>query len=182
LLNDGNTSNGIVRPVLACAVVGFPLGACSLACKAREAREYVFEGAQEIDMVVSLGDLLDSPRDYLRVSFDIAAVVLATKSSGEPVTVKVILETAALTEEQVRIGCMAAKSAGADFVKTSTGFHPKGGATFDAVRWLKKYGDGLKVKAAGGIRSLAVAERMIAAGADRLGCSASVAIVSELSA
>jgi deoxyribose-phosphate aldolase len=165
-----------------CAVVGFPLGASSPAAKAREAWSCVVAGAREIDMVVSLGDLLAGPQNYQRVTEDIAGVVKAAKSEGTPVIVKVILETVLLTEELIRAGCVAAKKGGADFVKTSTGFHPKGGATEDAVRWLKKYGGelGLKVKAAGGIRDLVIAQKMIDAGADRLGCSASVVIISGL--
>ncbi len=90
-----------------------------------------------------------------------------------------ILETAALTEEQTALGCRAALEGGADFVKTSTGFHPKGGATLQTVAWLKKYGAnaGLKVKASGGIRDFPTAQQMAAAGADRIGSSAGLAIL-----
>ena len=162
-------------PVLTCAVVGFPLGANRSAIKAAEAASCVKDGAQEIDMVISLPDVMAKNADYVRQ--DIAEVVRAAKAAAKTTVVKVILESAALAEEQIALACAAAVQAGADFVKTSTGFHPKGGATVQAVQWLKKYAPGLKVKASGGIRDLATAQQMIAAGADRLGCSASVAII-----
>jgi deoxyribose-phosphate aldolase len=170
----------VARPVLICAVVGFPLGASTTESKVCEARQCVAMGAQEIDVVISLGDLLDDNFPY--VVQDIRKVVMSVKDIKSSTVVKVILETAVLTEDQVKFGCEAAHAANADFVKTSTGFHPKGGATEQAVRWLEKYGGelGLKVKASGGIRDLATAEKMIAAGADRLGCSRSVEIISEL--
>jgi deoxyribose-phosphate aldolase len=173
------------KPVLTCAVVGFPLGANRSTIKAIEASSCVKDGAQEIDMVVSLPDVMagnGAGADYVRQ--DIFEVVRAARAVWKTTTVKVILETAALNEEQVALACTAAAQAGADFVKTSTGFHPKGGATVQSVQWLKKYGGGagLKVKASGGIRDFATAQQMVAAGADRLGCSASVAIISGASA
>jgi deoxyribose-phosphate aldolase len=166
------------RPVLTCAVVGFPLGANRSTIKAIEASSCVKDGAQEIDMVISLPDVWKGDADYCRQ--DVFEVVRAARAVWKGTTVKVILETAALTEEQTALGCRAAQEGGADFVKTSTGFHPKGGATVQSVGWLKEYGGGagLKVKASGGIRDFATAEQMVNAGADRLGCSASVAIVS----
>ena len=113
-------------------------------------------------------------------------MVRAARAVWKGTVVKVILETGALTEEQTALGCKAAAEGGADFVKTSTGFHPKGGATVQTVGWLKKYARrraGLKVKASGGIRDLATGrQQMIAAGADRLGCSAGVAIVGGVAA
>ncbi len=129
-------------------------------------------------MVISLADVWKGDADYCRQ--DVFEVVRAARAVWKGTTVKVILETAALTEEQTALGCRAAVEGGADFVKTSTGFHPKGGATVESVGWLKKYGGGagLKVKASGGIRDFVTAEKMAAAGADRLGCSASVAIIS----
>jgi deoxyribose-phosphate aldolase len=165
------------QPVLTCAVVGFPLGANRSTIKAIEASSCVKDGAQEIDMVISLPDVMAKQSEYVRQ--DIFEVVRASRAVWKNTVVKVILETAALTEEQVALGCAAAVEAGADFVKTSTGFHPKGGATVQTVEWLKKYGGskGLKVKASGGIRDAATAQQMVKAGADRLGCSASVAIV-----
>jgi deoxyribose-phosphate aldolase len=165
------------QPVLTCAVVGFPLGANKSTIKAIEASSCVKDGAQEIDMVISLPDVIALKADYVRQ--DIYEVVRAAKAVHKSVAVKVILETAALNEEQTALGCQAAVEAGADFVKTSTGFHPKGGASVQAVQWLKKYAGakGLKVKASGGIRDAKTANEMVQAGADRLGCSASVAIV-----
>jgi deoxyribose-phosphate aldolase len=158
-----------------CAVTGFPLGASKSSIKATEAVAAIQDGAAEIDMVASLGDLLSGNEP--EVAQDIAQLVKAVKNARADAIVKVILETAALTEAQTAIGCRAAKSAGADFVKTSTGFHPKGGATIQAVRWLAKYADGMGVKASGGIKDRAAADAMIAAGATRLGTSSGVAIV-----
>ncbi|HUO08170.1 MAG TPA: deoxyribose-phosphate aldolase [Phycisphaerae bacterium] len=180
------------RAVLTCAVVGFPLGANRSTVKAIEASSCVKDGAQEVDMVISIPDVYAGNLDYCRQ--DVYEVVRAARAVWKRTVVKVILETAAMNEEQTALGCQAAAEGGADFVKTSTGFHPKGGATVQAVQWLKKYGGsaagigggvggaagGMKVKASGGIRDLAAAQQMIAAGADRLGCSASVAIVSGL--
>ena len=170
------------KPVLTCAVVGFPLGANRSTIKAIEASSCVKDGAQEIDMVVSLPDVIAGNADYVRQ--DIFEVVRAARAVWKTTTVKVILETAALNEEQIALACNAAAQGGADFVKTSTGFHPRGGATVQSVQWLKKYGGGagMKVKASGGIRDFATAQQMAAAGADRLGCSASVAIINGASA
>ncbi|HVX86421.1 MAG TPA: deoxyribose-phosphate aldolase [Phycisphaerae bacterium] len=170
------------RAVLACAVVGFPLGANRSIIKAIEASTCAKDGAQEIDMVISLPALLTGDLEDARN--DVYEVVRAARAVSPRTVVKVILETAALNEEQTALGCRAAVEGGADFVKTSTGFHPKGGATVESVGWLKKYGGGagLKVKASGGIRDYATAKQMLDAGADRLGCSAGVAIVSGTSA
>ncbi len=165
------------RPVLTCAVVGFPLGASRSTIKAIEASTCVKDGAEEIDMVIFLPALIAGDHEFARN--DVFEVVRAAKAASRHTVVKVILESAALTEEQIALGCRAAQEAGADFVKTSTGFHPKGGATAQTVQWLKKYSGGLKVKASGGIRDYATAQQMIGAGADRLGCSASVAIVTD---
>lgn len=165
------------RPVLTCACVGFPLGANTTLTKTIEAGSCVKDGAQEIDMVISVAALLEDDLDYAR--HDVQEVVKAARAVRRQTVVKVIMETALLNEEQIALGCKAAQHGGADFVKTSTGFHPAGGATVQAVQWLKKYAGpaGMKVKAAGGIRDLATAQVMLEAGADRLGCSASVAIV-----
>ena len=168
------------HPVRTCAVVGFPLGANRSTTKAIEAASCVKDGANEIDMVISLPALISGDLSYARN--DVAEVVRAARAVHRSTIIKVILETAALTEEQTALGCQAAREGGADFVKTSTGFHPKGGATPTTVAWLKKYSGGLKVKAAGGIRDLASALAMIAAGADRLGCSSGVAIVTSQTA
>lgn len=159
-----------VKPI---AVVGFPLGAGTPEAKAAEAADAVRNGAREIDMVIHVGAL--KGREYDRVHRDIAAVVAAAK----PWPVKVILETALLTDEEKLLGCVLSKAAGAAFVKTSTGFGG-GGATVEDVALMKRaVGDEVGVKASGGIRTAEDAMRMIQAGADRIGASASVAIVED---
>ena len=153
------------------AVVGFPLGAALPSAKAFEAREAVRCGAREIDMVINIGAL--KSRDFKLAFDDIKAVVDAVR--GTPV--KVILETSQLDTEQKIIACALSKAAGAAFVKTSTGFGG-GGATAEDIALMRRIvGDDMGVKASGGVRSQDDAQRMIAAGADRIGASASVAIV-----
>ena len=153
------------------AVVGFPLGAALPTAKAFEAREAIRCGAQEIDMVINIGAL--KAKDYALVLKDIGLVVEASR----PRPVKVILETSQLTAEEKIIGCALSKAAGAAFVKTSTGFGG-GGATAEDVALMRKVvGDDVGVKASGGVRSTEDAMRMIQAGANRIGASASVAIV-----
>jgi deoxyribose-phosphate aldolase len=157
--------------VLPIAVVGFPSGAALSSAKAFEAREAVRLGARELDMVLNIGALKD--KDYQLVQGDIRAVV----DASFPHPVKVILETALLTQEEKVIACALAKSAGAAFVKTSTGFGG-GGATEDDVALMRRVvGDDMGVKASGGIRTAEDARKLVAAGADRIGASASVAIV-----
>lgn len=154
-----------------CSVVAFPLGASTSSSKAAEAAEAVRHGAREIDMVIDLGALRGG--DDGRVRDDVRAVV---EAAGVPV--KAILESAALVGDELRRACVAAVEGGAAFVKTSTGFHAAGGAGVEAVRAMRAFvGNRAKVKAAGGIRTRADALRMLEAGADRLGCSASVQIV-----
>lgn len=158
--------------VKAIAVVGFPLGASTPNAKAFETREAVRNGAQEIDTVINVGALKSG--DYGTVLEDIAAVVAA----AVPRPVKVILETGLLNREQKIIACALSKVAGAAFVKTSTGFGP-GGATAEDIALMREIvGPDMGVKASGGVRTEEDARRMIAAGATRLGASASVAIVS----
>ncbi len=153
------------------AVVGFPLGATTPAAKAFETREAVRDGAEEIDMVINIGAL--KSKDYALVLTDIQAVVGA--SGGKKV--KVILETGELTRDEKIISCALSKIAGAAFVKTSTGFGP-GGATAEDVSLMKVIvGDELEVKASGGVRTSEDVDKMIQAGATRIGASASVAIV-----
>ncbi|RMH36248.1 MAG: deoxyribose-phosphate aldolase [Deltaproteobacteria bacterium] len=157
--------------VAVCTVVGFPLGAMAPTAKAYEAREAVRNGADEIDMVINIGAL--KSRDYETVYEDICRVVKAAK----PAIVKVILETGALTYDEKVIGCVLAKLAGAAFVKTSTGFG-KGGATVEDIQLMRRIvGDDMGVKASGGVRSAEDAAKMAMAGANRIGASASVAIV-----
>jgi deoxyribose-phosphate aldolase len=157
--------------VMVCAVVGFPLGAMTPTAKAYEAREAVRQGAREIDMVINIGAL--KSRDYETVFEDICRVV----KSSTPAGVKVILETGALDQEQKIIGCTLSKLAGAAFVKTSTGFG-KGGATVEDIELMRRVvGSEVGVKASGGVRTAEDAIKMAQAGANRIGASASVAIV-----
>jgi deoxyribose-phosphate aldolase len=157
--------------VMVCAVVGFPLGAMSPSAKAYEAREAMRQGAREIDMVINIGALKSG--DYETVFEDICRVV----KSAAPAQVKVILETSALDTEQKIIGSTLSKLAGAAFVKTSTGFG-KGGATVEDVALMRRIvGPGIGVKASGGVRTAEDVVKMAQAGANRIGASASVAIV-----
>lgn len=156
------------------AVVGFPLGAMATELKAAEAAQVVEDGASEIDMVLNVGWAKDG--DWERVRTDIAAVVAAAPG----VCVKVILETCLLTDDEKRRACEAAVAAGATFVKTSTGF-AGGGATVEDIRLMREVvGDRAKVKASGGMRDTASALAMLQAGADRLGMSATVAVLEGL--
>ncbi|MDP2303463.1 MAG: deoxyribose-phosphate aldolase [Ignavibacteria bacterium] len=159
--------------VKVCTVIGFPLGATTTKIKRAEAEEAIENGAQEIDMVINVGHLKSGDYDY--VFNDVNQVVLAAKRKR--VITKVILETALLDDKEKVAACMICKKAGADFVKTSTGFS-KGGATVGDIALMKYVvGSAIGVKASGGIRSKEDAEAMIASGADRIGASASVKIV-----
>ena len=173
-------------PVKVCSVVGFPLGAMTPTMKAIEATTACKSGAEEVDFVAHLPHLLRADADAARDEF--YEIVQAARAVRGRVVVKVILETAALgvgvvgvdgdeAERRIAAACKAARDSGCDFVKTSTGFHAAGGATVEAVRLMKRHAEGLKVKASGGIRTHQDALTMIDAGADRLGCSAGVAIV-----
>jgi len=160
--------------VKVCAVIGFPLGACTTKNKVCEARDVIENGADEIDMVMNIGKFKDGNYDY--VMNDIENIVKIAHSSD--IIVKVILETCLLNNEEIIKACELCIKVGADFVKTSTGFN-KEGATLEAVAIMKKaVGERAKVKAAGGVRNYQTAIDFINAGADRLGCSSSVAIVS----
>ncbi|MCK4608987.1 MAG: deoxyribose-phosphate aldolase [Gammaproteobacteria bacterium] len=157
--------------VKAIAVVGFPLGAATPQAKAFEAKEAISAGAEEIDMVINIGAL--KSKDYKTVYDDIVRVVEASK----PHKVKVIIETSELDRDEKVTACVLSKTAGAAFVKTSTGF-ASGGATVEDIALMRKIvGADMEVKASGGIRSKEDAEAMIQAGANRVGASASVAIV-----
>jgi deoxyribose-phosphate aldolase len=158
--------------VKVCTVVGFPLGANKPEVKAFEAERAIADGARELDMVAGIGAIKSG--DLELVDRDIRAVVAAC---GRTAVLKVIIEAALLTDEEKVAVCAIAKRAGADFVKTSTGFGP-GGATAHDVRLMRSVvGSEMGVKAAGGIRDLATAQEMIEAGASRIGASASVKIV-----
>lgn len=157
-----------VKPI---AVVGFPLGAATTAAKVFETKEAIKAGAEEIDMVINIGAL--KSKDYQTVCEDIRQIVDASR----PHKVKVILETSNLTQDEKIIACALSKAGGAAFVKTSTGFG-SGGATVEDVMLMRKIvGEDMEVKASGGIRTKEDAEAMVKAGADRIGASASVAIV-----
>ncbi len=164
-------------PVVVCAVAGFPLGASRKETKAREAAAAMEDGALEIDMALNVGALKDA--DFDTVGHDIEAVREAMAGHG---LLKVILETALLTPGEIIAACRIAEGAGAQFVKTSTGFGP-GGATVEAVRLMREtVGARLGVKASGGIGNRAAALAMLEAGASRLGTSRSVAIVTDTGA
>ena len=159
--------------VKACTVVGFPLGATSTSAKVAETLGAIRDGAQEIDMVINIGALRGNEREA--VEQDIRAVVVA--SHGHSAIVKTIIETALLEDAEKVLACRLALSAGADFVKTSTGFS-KGGATAADVALMRRtVGPSMGVKASGGIRTIGDLRSMVAAGASRVGASASVAIV-----
>ncbi|AMY06606.1 deoxyribose-phosphate aldolase [Staphylococcus condimenti] len=160
--------------VLVCTVIGFPLGANTSATKAFEVEDAIKNGADELDMVINIGALKDGRYD--EVKEDIEAVV---EASGDH-TVKVIIETVLLTDEEKRKASEISKEAGADFVKTSTGF-AGGGATVEDVKLMKEVvGDDLEVKASGGVRNLEDFKAMIEAGATRVGASAGVQIIQGL--
>ncbi|WP_312459445.1 deoxyribose-phosphate aldolase [Proteiniclasticum sp.] len=157
-----------------CTVVGFPLGQMTTEAKSFETKEAVFLGAEEVDMVINIGKLKDKDYDY--VLEDIRAVVLAAGG----VLTKVIIESCLLTDDEKVKACELAKAAGADYVKTSTGFSKSGATKEDIALMRKTVGPEMGVKASGGIRTLEDALAMIENGASRLGLSASVSIVNSL--
>ena len=164
LLQDSNV--GITT------VIGFPLGANTITTKTAEAEEAIENGATEVDMVINIGALKDKKYDYIRD--EIKAVVHTVNKRA---VVKVIIETSLLTDEEKEKACLLAKEAGADFVKTSTGFSG-GGATKEDIELMRRtVGDTMGVKASGGVRTRQDAEALIKAGATRIGASASVAII-----
>lgn len=161
--------------VAVCSVVGFPLGATTPDVKAYETRRAIVDGATEIDMVINIGALKSG--DLRLVEQDIEAVAAACRACGA--TSKVIIEAALLTDEEKVTACTLAKAAGADFVKTSTGFGPGGATMADVALMRRVVGDDMGVKAAGGVRDLEQMRAMVAAGATRVGASAGVKIVRE---
>jgi deoxyribose-phosphate aldolase len=158
-----------------CSVVGFPLGATTPDVKSYEARRAIFDGASEIDMVINVGALKSG--DFRTVECDIEAVVGPCREAGAGS--KVIIEAALLTDDEKIAACTLAKAAGADFVKTSTGFGPGGATVADVALMRKVVGAEMGVKAAGGVRDLEGLKAMVAAGATRVGASAGVKIVQE---
>lgn len=162
-------------PVAVCTVVGFPLGATTPDVKQYETRRVIFDGAREVDMVINIGALKSG--DVRLVERDIDVVASACRDAGA--ISKVIIEAALLTDEEKVTACTLAKAAGADFVKTSTGFGPGGATVADVALMRRVVGPEMGVKAAGGVRDLAGLQAMVAAGATRVGASAGVKIVRE---
>ncbi len=161
--------------LVVCAVVGFPHGGSIAAVKAIEAASAVAHGATEIDMVVGLGPIAEG--DLAHVAHEVAAV----REAAPDVVLKVIVESALWSPPVLRDVCLAAIDGGADFVKTSTGYHPAGGATVDDVGVIRDaVGQRCSIKASGGVRTLADCAAMLRAGADRLGLSGTAAILAEL--
>jgi deoxyribose-phosphate aldolase len=159
--------------VKVCTVAGFPLGAASTAAKIAETRAAIADGAEEIDMVINMGALRGG--ETAIVEADIRAI--ADAAHGQGAILKVIVETALLNEEEKILACRSAVAAGADFVKTSTGFSRSGATTDDVALMRRTVGPSIGVKASGGIRTLADLQAMVAAGANRIGASASVRIL-----
>lgn len=168
--------------VRTCSVIGFPHGTHKPTLKAIEATAAVKDGADELDVVAHLPNL--QAMDVPAAQAELSEIVRGARAVRRDVVVKVIIESALLLqrlgdrgEQAIAAACRAIQQSGCDFVKTSTGFHPSGGATLEAVRLMRQHADALQVKAAGGIRDRATAIAMLEAGADRLGLSASVQIV-----
>ena len=161
--------------VLVDGVAGFPFGTDSAKIKAADAEEVIMAGADEVDMVADLASIIEGDRK--RLIDDIGAVLKVCRSMRPVVTLKVIIESAALSDEQKVFACKVCEELGVDFIKTSTGLHPAGGAKVEDVRLMAESAPGCRIKAAGGIKTAQQALEMIAAGASRIGASASVAIV-----
>jgi deoxyribose-phosphate aldolase len=160
------------------AVMGFPLGADTTKSKVAQTKDLIHAGADEIDMVADLAAIVEGDDRYLLRQLQ--AVLETCRSMRPPVLLKVIIESAALTTDQKIFACRACEQVGADFVKTSTGFHPAGGATVEDVRLMKATAPRCKIKASGGIRTAQQALAMLEAGAERLGTSSGVQIIGEL--
>jgi len=166
--------------VAICAVVSFPLGADTTKIKVAQAQDAIYAGADEIDMVADLAAIIESDGKYLL--HQLISVLRTCRAVRPPVLLKVILESAALTTEQKVFACQVAQQAGVDFLKTSTGFHPAGGATVEDVALMKQTAPQCRIKASGGIKTAQQAVAMLDAGAERIGTSAGVAIMEELRA
>lgn len=161
------------------AVVGFPFGVELANIKAAQAKQMLTDGADEIDMVADLAAIIESDAEYLYN--DIKTVSDVCNSMRPPLTLKVIIEATALTDDQITFACQTAQKAGADFVKTSTGYHASGGANVENVKLMAQAAPACKVKASGGIRTADQAIALIEAGATRIGTSAGIAIIEEAS-
>ena len=163
--------------VKVCTVISFPLGADTLAAKIFQAQNAINAGADEIDMVADLSAIIESDEKYCRD--EMGKVLNICRSADKEITLKVIIEAAALTNHQKISICKHASEVGVDFVKTSTGLHPSGGATLDDVKLMVKNAPNCKVKAAGGIRTLKDTFELIGAGAKRIGTSSAKSILDE---
>ncbi len=161
------------------AVAGFPFGADTTAIKIADAKEIIMAGADEVDMVADLASVIEGDRRYL--VRDLGGVLKVCRSMKPQVLLKVIIESAALTNEQIIFVCQVCREVGVDFVKTATGLNPAGGAKAEDVRLMVQSAPGCKIKAAGGIKTTKQALEMIEAGASRIGASSSVQIVEEFS-
>jgi len=156
-------------------VVSFPLGADSVKIKVAAAKDAIFAGADEIDMVADLAAIMAGDRRYL--AGELTSVLKVCRSMRPAVTLKVIIEAAALNNEQKIFACRAAEECGVDFIKTSTGMHAAGGARVEDVKLIKNTAPKCRVKASGGIRTAREAVEMLRAGADRIGTSSGVEII-----
>lgn len=171
--------------VRTCSVIGFPHGTSKPTLKAIEATAAVKDGADEIDVVAHLPSLVAGDVDAAKA--ELSEIVRGARAVRREVVIKVIVESALLMRENpgreeavIAAACRAVRESGGDFIKTSTGYHPAGGASIEAVRLMKAHGEALQIKASGGIRDLATAMALLDAGADRLGMSASVSVIQEL--
>jgi deoxyribose-phosphate aldolase len=162
------------------SVVSLPLGADSTKIKVAQAKDAVFAGADEIDMVADLAAIIDGDAKYL--SSQLYEVLKVCRSMKPPVILKVIIESAALDNDQKIFACRVAQDIGVDFIKTSTGFHPAGGATIEDIKLIKESAPNCRIKAAGGIKTPKQAIAMLEAGAERIGTSSAVKIMEEFKA
>jgi deoxyribose-phosphate aldolase len=158
-------------------VVSLPLGADSTKIKVAQARDAIYAGADEIDMVADLAAIIEGDSNYL--ANQLSSVLRVCRSMRPAVVLKVIIESAALTNEQKIFACRIAQDVGVDFIKTSTGLHPAGGATVEDIKLMKETAPGCKIKAAGGINTAKQAIEMLAAGAQMIGTSSGVRIMKE---
>jgi deoxyribose-phosphate aldolase len=161
-------------------VVSLPLGADSTKIKVAQARDAIFAGADEIDMVADLASIIEGDATYLLSQLH--SVLKVCRSMRPPVILKVIIESAALTVEQKVFACRIAQQASVDFIKTSTGLHPAGGATVEDIKLMKETAPNCRIKAAGGIKTAKQALEMLESGAERIGTSSSVQIINEFRA
>ena len=164
--------------VKVCSVISFPLGADSTKMKAAAARDAIVTGADEIDMVADLAAIVES--DFRYLSGQLRAVLRICRSMKPAVLLKVIIESAALNMDQKLFTCRIAEQCEVDFIKTSTGLHPSGGATVEDIKLIKQIAPNCKIKAAGGIKTAKQAIELLNAGAERIGTSSGVAIINEL--